>query len=69
MPTWQQDWLIGSKGLYHGVIGGAWTRLGSLASGISSLLREPERLVAGACQEPFQYGCGLFVWMPSARDH
>ena len=57
MPTWQQDWLIGSKGLYHGVIGGAWTRVGSLESGISSLLREPERLVAGACQ-----GSGLWEW-------
>ena len=57
MSTWLQDWLIGSNGLYHGVIGGAWTRVGYLTSGISSLLREPERLVAGACQ-----GSGLWEW-------
>lgn len=50
-------WLIGSKGVYHGAIGGSWTRIGAQEYGISSLIREPERLVAGA-----SWGSGLWEW-------
>ena len=50
-------WLIGSKGVYHGTIGGSWTRIGAQEYGISSLIREPDRLVAGA-----SWGSGLWEW-------
>lgn len=56
-------WLIGSKGVYHGTIGGSWTRIGAQEYGISSLIREPGRLVAGA-----SWGSGLWEW-PNDADH
>ena len=55
-------WLIGSKGVYHGTIGGSWTRIGAQEYGISSLIREPDRLVAGA-----SWGSGLWEW-PNDAD-
>lgn len=57
MLDWQQEWLIGSKGVYHGTIGGEWARVGPHAYGISSLIRGADRLVAGASQ-----GSGLWEW-------
>ena len=51
------NWIIGSKGVYHGTIGGSWTRIGAQEYGISSLIREPDRLVAGA-----SWGSGLWEW-------
>lgn len=57
----QNHWLIGSKGVYHGTIGGSWTRIGAQEYGISSLIREPERLVAGA-----SWGSGLWEWSDEA---
>ena len=60
MPNWQEEWLIGSKGVYHGTIGGTWTRVGPSAYGISSLVREEDRLVAGAST-----GSGLWEWLHS----
>ena len=57
----QNHWLIGSKGVYHGAIGGSWTRIGAQEYGISSLIREPERLVAGA-----SWGSGLWEWSDEA---
>ncbi len=53
----RDQWLIGSKGVYHGTIGGSWTRIGAQEYGISSLIREPDRLVAGA-----SWGSGLWEW-------
>ena len=53
----RDHWLIGSKGVYHGAIGGTWTRIGAQEYGISSLIREPDRLVAGA-----SWGSGLWEW-------
>ncbi len=53
----RNHWLIGSKGVYHGTIGGSWTRIGAQEFGISSLIREPDRLVAGA-----SWGSGLWEW-------
>ncbi len=53
----RDHWLIGSKGVYHSAIGGSWTRIGAQEYGISSLIREPERLVAGA-----SWGSGLWEW-------
>ena len=53
----RDHWLIGSKGVYHGTIGGSWTRIGAQEYGISSLIREPDRLVAGA-----SWGSGLWEW-------
>ena len=50
-------WLIGSKGVYHGALGGSWTRIGAQEYGISSLIRQPDRLVAGA-----SWGSGLWEW-------
>lgn len=55
--TPRDHWLIGSKGVYHGTIGGSWTRIGAQEYGISSLIREPNRLVAGA-----SWGSGLWEW-------
>ncbi|MDD9999186.1 MAG: hypothetical protein OXQ89_15725 [Rhodospirillaceae bacterium] len=63
MGTVPRDhWLIGSKGVYHGTIGGSWTRIGAQEYGISSLIREPDRLVAGA-----SWGSGLWEW-PNDAD-
>ena len=53
----RDHWLIGTKGVYHGTIGGSWTRIGAQEYGISSLIREPDRLVAGA-----SWGSGLWEW-------
>lgn len=53
----RDHWLIGSKGVYHGTIGGSWTRVGAQEYGISSLIREPDRLVVGA-----SWGSGLWEW-------
>ena len=53
----RDHWLIGSKGVYHGTIGGSWTRIGAQEYGISSLFREPDRMVAGA-----SWGSGLWEW-------
>ena len=53
----QNHWLIGSKGVYHGTIDGSWTRIGAQEYGISSLIREKGRLVAGA-----SWGSGLWEW-------
>ncbi|MDE2727079.1 MAG: hypothetical protein OXI19_03575, partial [Gemmatimonadota bacterium] len=53
----RDHWLIGSKGVYHGTIGGSWSRIGAQEYGISSLIREPDRLVAGA-----SWGSGLWEW-------
>ena len=53
----RDHWLIGSKGVYHGAIDGSWTRIGAQEYGISSLIREPDRLVAGA-----SWGSGLWEW-------
>ena len=53
----RDHWLIGSKGVYHGTIGGSWTRIGAQEYGISSLIRQPDRLVAGA-----SWGSGLWEW-------
>lgn len=53
----RDHWLIGSKGVYHGTIDGSWTRIGAQEYGISSLIREPDRLVAGA-----SWGSGLWEW-------
>ncbi len=62
METVPRDhWLIGSKGVYHGTIGGSWTRIGAQEYGISSLIREPDRLVAGA-----SWGSGLWEWPNNA---
>ncbi|MXY96839.1 MAG: hypothetical protein F4Z29_03615, partial [Gemmatimonadetes bacterium] len=58
----RDHWLIGSKGIYHGTIGGSWTRIGAQEYGISSLIREPARLVAGA-----SWGSGLWEW-PNDAD-
>ena len=58
----RDHWLIGSKGVYHGAIGGPWTRIGAQEYGISSLIREPDRLVAGA-----SWGSGLWEW-PNDAD-
>ena len=58
----RDHWLIGSKGVYHGTIGGSWTRIGAQEYGISSLIREPGRLVAGA-----SWGSGLWEW-PNDAD-
>ncbi|MXW06123.1 MAG: hypothetical protein F4Z81_13815 [Gemmatimonadetes bacterium] len=58
----RDHWLIGSKGVYHGTIGGSWTRIGAQEYGISSLIREPGRLVAGA-----SWGSGLWEW-PNDSD-
>lgn len=58
----RDHWLIGSKGVYHGTIGGSWTRIGAQEYGISSLIREPDRLVAGA-----SWGSGLWEW-PNDTD-
>lgn len=58
----RDHWLIGSKGVYHGTIGGSWTRIGAQEYGISSLIREPGRLVAGA-----SWGSGLWEW-PAGAD-
>lgn len=55
-------WFIGSKGVYRGTIGGSWTRIGAQEYGISSLIREPDRLLAGA-----SWGSGLWEW-PSGAD-
>ena len=62
----RDHWLIGSKGVYHGTIGGSWTRIGAQEYGISSLIREPDRLVAGA-----SWGSGLWEWSNGADrpDH
>lgn len=59
-------WLIGSNGVYHGTIGGSWIRIGGQEYGISSLIRESERLVAGA-----SWGSGLWEWSNGAdqADH
>lgn len=57
----RDHWLIGSKGVYHGTIGGSWTRIGAQEYGISSLIREPDRLVAGA-----SWGSGLWEWSNGA---
>ncbi|MCY3555784.1 MAG: hypothetical protein OXH56_10725 [Gemmatimonadetes bacterium] len=62
METVPRDhWLIGSKGVYHGTIGGSWTRIGAQEYGISSLIRELGRLVAGA-----SWGSGLWEWPNNA---
>ena len=53
----RNHWLIGSKGVYHGTIEGPWTRIGAQEYGISSLIREPDRLLAGA-----SWGSGLWEW-------
>jgi len=53
----RDHWLIGSKGVYHGAIGGTWTRIGAQEYGISSLIREPDRVLAGA-----SWGSGLWEW-------
>ncbi len=53
----RNHWIIGSKGVFHGIIGGSWTRIGAQEYGISSLIREPDRLVAGA-----SWGSGLWEW-------
>ncbi len=58
----RDHWLIGSKGVYHGTIGGSWTRIGAQEYGISSLIREQDRLVAGA-----SWGSGLWEW-PNDAD-
>lgn len=58
----RNHWIIGSKGVYHGTIGGSWTRIGAQEYGISSLIREPGRLVAGA-----SWGSGLWEW-PNDAD-
>lgn len=57
----RDHWLIGSKGVYHGTIGGSWTRIGAQEYGISSLIRQPGRLVAGA-----SWGSGLWEWSDEA---
>ena len=59
----RDHWLIGSKGVYHGTIGGPWTRIGAQEYGISSLIREPDRLLAGA-----SWGSGLWEW-PNDAGH
>ena len=59
----RDHWLIGSKGVYHGTIGGSWTRIGAQEYGISSLIREPGRLVAGA-----SWGSGLWEWPNDANQ-
>ncbi len=57
-------WLIGSKGVYHGTIGGTLTRIGAQDYGISSLIREPDRLLAGA-----SWGSGIWEWsFPSSKS-
>ncbi len=53
----RNHWIIGSKGVFHGTIGGPWTRIGAQDYGISSLIREPDRLLAGA-----SWGSGLWEW-------
>ena len=53
----RNHWIIGSKGVYHGTIGGSWTRIGAQEYGISSLILEPDRLLAGA-----SWGSGLWEW-------
>ncbi|MXZ74139.1 MAG: hypothetical protein F4207_13905 [Gemmatimonadetes bacterium] len=64
MVTVPRDhWLIGSKGVYHGTIGGSWSRIGAQEYGISSLIREPDRLVAGA-----SWGSGLWEWPNDAGE-
>lgn len=65
----RDHWLIGSKGVYHGAIGGSWTRIGAQEYGISSLIREPGRILAGA-----SWGSGLWEWSngtdrPDQADH
>lgn len=59
----RDHWLIGSKGVYHGTIGGSWSRIGAQEYGISSLIREPDRLVAGA-----SWGSGLWEWPNDAGE-
>ena len=54
----RNHWIIGSKGVFHGTIGGTWTRIGAQDYGISSLIREPDRLLAGA-----SWGSGLWEWI------
>ncbi|MBI2506424.1 MAG: hypothetical protein HYW07_24675 [Candidatus Latescibacteria bacterium] len=57
MSNWMRSWLVAADGLYLGQPGGSWQRLGSADFGLSSALREPGRLVAGAC-----VGSGLWEW-------
>jgi hypothetical protein len=58
MTDWNGEWLIGSRGVYRGRPGAAWRRVGSHEYGISSLIRQPNRLVAGAAS-----GSGLWEWL------
>jgi hypothetical protein len=57
MDNWMKDWLVAADGLYRGRPGGDWQRIGSADFGLSSALRDPERLVAGAW-----VGSGLWEW-------
>ena len=50
-------WIIGSNGVYHGTPRNSWTRVGAQEYGNSSLIREPNRLLAGA-----SWGSGLWEW-------
>ena len=50
-------WTIGSNGVFHGIPGGNWERIGAQEYGISSLIRKPDRLLAGA-----SWGSGLWEW-------
>lgn len=63
MSTWEEDWLVGSRGLYHGQISGTLERIGAWEYGISDILREPDRLVAAAA-----YGSGLWEWPFEAAE-
>lgn len=57
MSKWEEDWLIGSRGLHHGQVGGTWERIGACEYGIADILREPDRLVGAAA-----WGSGLWEW-------
>lgn len=62
MSFWDRDWLVGANGLFYGRPGGGWTRLGAHEFLLTSIIREPHRLVVGA-------GIGSGLWaLPAGSD-
>ncbi|MBM3261995.1 MAG: hypothetical protein FJY97_00980 [candidate division Zixibacteria bacterium] len=57
MSAWREEWLVGSRGVYHGRIGGVWDCVGAQEDSVSDILRLPDRLVAAASG-----GSGLWEW-------
>jgi hypothetical protein len=62
MTDLNDQWMIGADGLSHSEDGISWTRLGSLESSLTGIIREPDRIVAAA-----GFGSGLWEWTTGAE--